>query len=460
MKSYRFKLLAADVVVSVLLICDLIVDFSLIKSACVGLGALLLFTGTLCDHNKAVFGISAKLPYIVFVFILTKIGMLIAEEQTFSLSFLSKPSFGFAGILAVILAVVILVIILFMPVQYWMCKMIFNYCAVFLLFIGVSSFFEIYEFASYFYGAICIVFFACSCFFKKMTILRLGSDDNTYRDRSIVLTIFMCAVVFALFVLKHNSFYTAGELIKCIFEPLGNPTLKIISPVKIGAMLLLGICCFITDYLPLTGKKLKLEPQSAEKALFSDTYVVLSACGIYATIYVWYGRTYSYLYVCAAILLMLLLSFYSLRIRGTDNAVRSKMIITLIINLAIYIIPTGYAVLQNVREVTYYGTVIILISCITVAITVLNFESLKLSRNVLFWTIGLFVPAICAAYVLYLKQAFSTMLMIVALYIVFVVSIWSLGIGRECSSSRKANMIMRLIEFVCFCILMTLITII
>ena len=457
MKSYSFKLLAADAVVSVLLICDLVVDFSLIKSACAGLGALLLFTGTLCDHNKAVFGISAKLPYIVFVFILTKTGMWIAEEQTVSLSFLSNPSFGFAGIFAVILAAVILVVIQFMPVQYWMCKMIFDYFAVFLFFMGVSSFFEIYEFVSCFYGAICIGFFACSCFFRIMTNLRLGSDDSSYRDKSIVLAIFMCAVVFALFVLKHNCFYTASELIENIFKPLDNPALKNISFVKISAMLLLAICCFFTDYLPLAGKKLKLEPQSAEIALYSDTYVVLSVCGIYTAICEFYGRTYSYFYVCAAILL--LLSFYSIRIRGTDNAVRSKMIITLIIGLALYIVPTGCAVLQSVREATCYVAVIIVLSCITVTVTVLNSGSLRLSGNVLFWTIVLFVPAICAAYVLYFKQAFSTMLMIVVLFVVFAVSIWSLGIGRERSSSRKVNMIMRFIEYVCFCVLMTLIII-
>jgi hypothetical protein len=459
MESYIFKLLAANVTLISFLFCDVFIEFSLYKLCCVAIGAVILPICTFFG-KKVIFGISGKLPYIVTIYMLTKIGMWLVEEQTFTLSFFTKMSLNYDGIILVVIAIVVLAFAARFFSKHafkheWFFRLLFYYITLLLFVFGISRFFGVHSFVSWFYFSICGFFFACSVFFKIITNLRLGENDNTYKDRSGLMAVLMCLVLLALFIFKYNAFYSAGELIEYVFGSQVMFTWGIRSVVRIVTLLLLALCCFFTDYLLLVGK---IKQSQAEIACYSDTYVVLSFCGVYAIGCSYSGKPYSIFVVCSTLLFMMLLCFLSAMIKGTDDAACSKKSTALIVGLAVLVILTVCAVLQIIGQAEFYGGAVIALTCIIIVNVVLSFKKLRRSSGCLFWILGLLVPAVYALFVLYISRSFSTMLMVASLYIIFIISICSFGIGGERARYRKAGMIIRLIEYCSFCVLMTLLT--
>ena len=293
LKPEHIKFIAADSSVLLILLILLFRHFSIIGLVSFIIGGVLLFLGTLLDKNKALYGVSCKLSYIVFItgmiLMLLWLPSLLKNNNIIVL----PPEFSTPALLFSI-GFFVLSVIAGMQKNY-IARRVFKYLGLASLFTGASLFMNLPITCIISFCMIIMLFGMCDIFSCKFMIKRKNEFNHEANpDRAYWMAVLICLSLGFAFV--YSGTYVGkfiGDL-KKVLTTLNVLTGGLKIPVFALLMITLSVVFIMVD-------------KNSEYANYSDTYLSTSLFGFSIVLFV-FSKDYSW-YSFALLIISVIICF-------------------------------------------------------------------------------------------------------------------------------------------------------
>ena len=276
MTERNIKFTAANLTAMILMAFVLIPNYTLYGFIAYIAGSGLLFLGTLLDKNKAMYGITAKLAYMIWICLLTMAGIRIPViVQNIPVDMAPVKNTKVAGVIIFLLLWLVSLWVYHNKKHFhYVVKRLLKYLSLIFMFASIYFFWGI-SFNTFNQIAILtLIFMLTDIYYCKVCSKVAMNNDPTYvdsnRDKAFMMALSLDAVILVISLLFHryfDLFFTRAN----ILEALKNATSGYSAPLFCGFMIALAVIF----------KLIYTKKENFSYNDIGDCYFVLSLGGFY-----------------------------------------------------------------------------------------------------------------------------------------------------------------------------------